>query len=690
MSKPHDCVRRCLGLGMLAAVAALPLRAVAQQSSEPESGESSLTETQSQHVFVPPAAAPPNAVQSTHGSQPAAAAPQPGSAQQAVPPTPPPPASQPVPQPVPQKDQRKAEKLYLQGARLLDQNDTQGAYRDFTAAFALDPSNRQYLAAKEIARQHLVTSLVQEADKAHLMGHADVSRQKLEEALELDPKNPIVAQHVEELVEHNIAINRSEDAETAEQGVDAAGPIVLTPANIKQSFHLKGTPQEILRQVLSAYQITPVVDSSVADKQVRLDTDEVDYAHAAQMLKLITGTFFVPLDPKRVLVAKDDRENRTKYERLLIESIYLPGLSATELTDVSNLAKNVFETPVAVLQPQKNVLTVRAPATRMKALNATLEELLDGRAQVVFDVRLIDIDRVRTTNIGVTLPSQVTVFNVQSELNSLLQNNQAAIQQIISSGLAAPGDYGAILAILIATGQITSSILTQGFLTFGGGLTQFGYTLGSVTGNFALNTSDSRTLDEIHLRVQDQETATFKVGTHYPIVTSTVSSGGSSLSVPGISSAGLSSALNGLGVNPSSLTSQVTIPQIQYQDLGLTMKATPRVQHGQEVAVNMELEFTALAGSTVDGNPVLNNRKYTATITLPDGNSALVVSTLSKQETRAVTGIPGINELPGLQSGTDDSKNIDVSTLLVLVTPHIVRRTHMDVAGRAILLPRHD
>jgi general secretion pathway protein D len=133
----------------------------------------------------------------------------------------------------------------------------------------------------------------------------------------------------------------------------------------------------------------------------------------------------------------------------------------------------------------------------------------------------------------------------------------------------------------------------------------------------------------------------------------------------------------------------VTIPQIQYQDLGLTLKATPWVQHGTEVSLKMDLEFTALGGTTLGDNPILNNRKYTGTITLKDGASAMVVSNLSKQETRAVVGIPGLSELPGLRSTTDDSKNLNVSTLLVLITPHIVRRTHTDVAGREIVFPVH-
>ncbi len=368
------------------------------------------------------------------------------------------------------KQERKAEKIYLQGAKLLDQDDCRGAYQAFTEASALDPGNQQYSTAREIARQHLITQMVQEAVKARLSGHPEVSRQKLEEALVLDPKNPVIAQHVEELTNDR----KMHADQVDEKGVDAEGPIELTPATVKKSFHLKGTQQEILRQVLSAYQLTPVMDSSVTQLPIRLDADDVDYTQATQMVKMLTGTFFVPLDPKRVLVAKDSKENRQKYERLLLESVYIPGVTTTEMTEITNVAKNVFDAPVAVAQPTSGILTVRAPESRMKALNATLEELLDGKAQVMVEVRLIDINRVRTTNLGVELPSQITVFNVASEISSLVNSNQAAINQIIASGLAAPGDYGAILAILIATGQITSSILTQGFVTFGGGITQFG------------------------------------------------------------------------------------------------------------------------------------------------------------------------------------------------------------------------
>ena len=70
------------------------------------------------------------------------------------------------------------------------------------------------------------------------------------------------------------------------------------------------------------------------------------------------------------------------------------------------------------------------------------------------------------------------------------------VQQIISSGLAAPGDTLAILGILLASGQVSSSMFSNGIALFGGGLTLSGLSPGPATFNLNLNSSDSRELDQ--------------------------------------------------------------------------------------------------------------------------------------------------------------------------------------------------
>ena len=121
--------------------------------------------------------------------------------------------------------------------------------------------------------------------------------------------------------------------------------------------------------MLEAYGLRMVDDGSLATKTIRFDADDVDFAQAAHLLNLVTNSFMVPLDPVRVLVAKENKENHEKYDRLSLETIRLPGLTAAEFTDMGNLARNVLGIQQAAVQPELGTLTVRAPAANLAALN---------------------------------------------------------------------------------------------------------------------------------------------------------------------------------------------------------------------------------------------------------------------------------------------------------------------------------
>lgn len=583
------------------------------------------------------------------------------------------------------KDKRAADKLYLRGAHAIEDKDLHAATRDFAQASQLVPDNSEYAAAAAIARAHLVTELVQEAEKARILGQEDVSRARLAEALKLDPQNPIVTQHIDDLAALSLAAPATDDP-----SAQIGEAIQLAPLAGKHSFHLRADGKSLLQQVLSAYGITPTLDSSVAAPALRFDAEDISYEQAAELLKLQTNTFFVPLDPRRVLVAKDTKENRDKYQRQLLETVYLPGLTATEMSDMGNLARNIFDAQQATVQPGRGTLTVRAPQARLAALNRSLADLLDGRSQLLLEVRLFEVAKTRTTNIGIQAPQQFTAFNVPSELNTVVNGNQDLINQIVSSGLASAGDTAAIVAILIASGQVTNSILNQPFATFGGGTTLTGLTLGTATANLALNASDSRALDHVQLRLQDQETATLMSGTRYPIIQSSYSSlSPTTPNIPGLNTAGLSSQLASLGLSASSLQQQPPIPQVQYEDLGLTFKATPHIQRKERVALKLDLKIQALAGGSLNGVPELTNRQFTTDVDVLDGESTMVSSSLTRSEARAVSGIPGLSEIPGFQSTTDRDDNLSQDSLVILITPHIVRQRHTQVAGPVILLPHH-
>jgi len=226
---------------------------------------------------------------------------------------------------------------------------------------------------------------------------------------------------------------------------------------------------------------------------------------------------------------------------------------------------------------------------------------------------------------------------------------------------------------LLASGQVSSSLFSNGVALFGGGLTASALAPGALSANFSLNTSDSRELDQLELRLGDGEKATLRTGTRYPIQTSSFSSiAGSVPNIPGLTGAGNSGSLSSLLASYSSVPN---IPQVEYQDLGLTLAATPKIMRNDDVALTLDLKIAALSGGSINGNPILNNRAYSGVVTLKRGEAVEVVSELDKSETRAVNGAPGISEIPGLNSLSGNNNQKNYSTLLIVITPHVVRGT---------------
>ena len=118
---------------------------------------------------------------------------------------------------------------------------------------------------------------------------------------------------------------------------------------------------------------------------------------------------------------------------------------------------------------------------------------------------------------------------------------------------------------------------------------------------------------------------------------------------------------------------QAAFPSFNYEDIGLTLKATPTVNRDSEVSLNLEMQFRSLTGASSNGVPVISNREYKGRITLMDGEPAVVASSVSKTDQRSLTGIPGLGGIPGLnQIMTSNSKEDDEDELLLLITPHVV------------------
>ena len=594
-------------------------------------------------------------------------------APQAAPEAPAQTSAAPAPQAPTNGQRRRANRLYLAAGKLYVDGQFEPALKGYEQAAKLDPTNPNYQMAADVARSHLVTSLVQTSAKLRTEGDQSGARVALERALALDPQNPVVAQHLNELGDDAL---RGLPVPLYKQSSSAAGAAeVLQPSTGTHDLHLQTNSRQAIQQIFTLWGIYVTFDDSVRSVPVKLDVDGADFATATRLLELVTNTFFVTMDAHRVLAARDTSLNRTQFTRQLVETVRLYGLSDAELTEVSNLAKNVFNISQVTAIPTQSALTLRADPALLDNFNTTMRSLLDGRDQVMLDVRIVQLAHAGARNTGFQPPQSFSAFNVYAEEQSILTANSALVQQIISSGLASPNDPLAILGILLAAGQIPNSIFSGGVALFGGGLTESGLSPGGpATLNFTLNSSDSRLLDSVQVRLGDSEDTTIKEGTRYPIQTSSYSSASGSLpNIPGLTGAGASGSLSSLLSSLSGSTPN--IPMIQYQDVGLTLKVTPKILRGSEVALKTDFTLDGLSGSSVNGNPIINHQAFAGTVTLREGEAAEIASEVDESVSHAVSGTPGIADVPGLNNISDKNAQKNYATLLIIMTPHVIRFT---------------
>ena len=553
-------------------------------------------------------------------------------------------------------DTQKAADAYDAGARLLSQHDLAAAEKQLQRAVELNPERSDYSLALTAAHNQHIGELVQQAAQARLVNHTAQANSLLAQARAIDPNNELVLQHPE------FAANAQQPGAATQAQLHnkveftIAPPIEINPARGAQSVHLRGDVKSVVQQLAQAYGIRAVLDDSVTPQDLRFDLDDVTYAQAMPILLQMGHLMATAVDARTLLIAKDNEENRAKFERLVEETIYVPGITNEQMNELSNIVKNVFDVKQIVATPGSGLLAIRAPGPTLKAVNYTLADLLDGGAQVMLEIKVLSVDKMYSQNLGISPPTSAGAISITQEAQSIVNANQSLVQTAISSGAFVPTgnaikDILTEAAYLVLSGLVTDAKLSNLFAIAGNGLTLTGFYLNSGASlSLALNESDTRALDDISIQVADTQTATLRVGEKYPITVGTYSSGVSSST---------SSALAGVtvnGVSASTLLNQYlgsaatsTVPQIQYEDLGLTLKTTPFVQKSGLIRVSVDFKVEALTGASLDNIPILTTSNFVSSITMPEGSTGVMIAQLSTSESAAVTGFPGLGSLPGFQ-----------------------------------------
>lgn len=132
-------------------------------------------------------------------------------------------------------------------------------------------------------------------------------------------------------------------------------------------------------------------------------------------------------------------------------------------------------------------------------------------------------------------------------------------------------------------------------------------------------------------------------------------------------------------VSPASLLSNPAIaqqpyPGAEYIDIGIKVKATPTLNENDEVTLQMDFDIKSLAGTSINGIPVITSRTLTQMIRLKENETSLITGLLDREETRIISGLPGFAEIPGIGYAFGARTNtFKDSEMLILITPRKVR-----------------
>jgi general secretion pathway protein D len=427
---------------------------------------------------------------------------------------------------------------------------------------------------------------------------------------------------------------------------DAAGPVELGPiSNIPITVKLTDKSDTVYRTIGQLAGINVLLDPDYTPRPIKVELNGVTLEEALEITALESKTFWRPVTTNTIFVAADNPAKRKELEQSVLKTFYLTNLSQpTELQDVVNAIRAVLDVQRVQQLLSQNALVVRGTPDQIALAQKLVEDLDKARPEVIIDIAVMQVSKDRSRTLGLNPPTSATVT---------LQNNINTTPTTTTTGTSTTAGTNSSNGINLNTlGNLNA--------------TNFQVTIPSANLSVLMSNSDTKLIQNPQIRALDGQKASLKIGDKVPVATGSFQ--------PGI---------GGVGINPLVNT------QFQYLDVGVNIDVTPRVHANGEVTLKMTMDVSAVTGQSNIGGisqPIIGQRKIEHEIRLKDGEANLLGGIMEDQQTKQLSGIPGLAQIPILkylfgQTTQDHSEN----EIIFAIVPHIIRATDVnEINQRAI------
>jgi general secretion pathway protein D len=396
-------------------------------------------------------------------------------------------------------------------------------------------------------------------------------------------------------------------------------PVELDASGERKDIDLRGDSKSLFEQVALLYGLDVVFDGEYQPRPAqRLKLDNADYRDALYALMASSGSFIVPISGKVFMVVQDTVQKRASVENNV--ALVLPIPEAVSLQDAQELARSVqqvMELQRFYVNGTDRTVYFRDRVSKAYPAQQIMKQLLYHRPQVAIEIEFLTVSKSSTLNYGVPLPGQIPITSF--------------------------GRFG--LAEAIDLTKVAQ------YVTLGGGQTLFGIGIGVLTTQLLANITktESQSLFHTQIRSVDGQAANFHVGDKYPIQTSGYNLGAQAGKTSGYA------------------------PSFNFEDLGLVLKVTPRVHGTEEVTLEVDAEFKVLGSGSLNGIPVISNKKFVTQVRMKFEEWAAVSGLMDTSQAKTITGIAGLMGVPVVGPlFSNNSKEDRNNQVLLLIKPHLL------------------
>src|ERR1700687_490758 len=161
------------------------------------------------------------------------------------------------------KDLKAARHAFSRGLKYRHEKNLDGAFEQFEEASRLIPQNVEYLTAREMLRQELVSSHIEHGNDQLQNGKQIEALADFREALQLDPQNEFARQRLQDAV--GTPPVRTASPPQLVASVDA---LASQPKQERHDFHYRGDSRGLITAIATSFGLTVIFDDTFPNRRV--------------------------------------------------------------------------------------------------------------------------------------------------------------------------------------------------------------------------------------------------------------------------------------------------------------------------------------------------------------------------------------------------------------------------------------